>query len=241
MKKYISILSAVVLVSILLSSCNTKQLHKYETTEIEEVVLTHEDTMAYIIGVKTGGNLNSELVTFEFDPFAKGVYDAMQGNDTLFMNEKQMEEFQLQFQQEMLQKQRELEKIKADTNRAQEKRFLAANGKVEGITTTQSGLQYKVITLGTGPKPSANDTVKVHYKGSLLDSTVFESSFESNPVEFPLYMVIPGWVEGVQLMPEGSTFEFYIPAELAYGEYGRPPVIPAASCLIFKIQLLEVK
>jgi len=121
------------------------------------------------------------------------------------------------------------------------KAFLAENGQREGIVITESGLQYEVITLGSGPKPEASSTVEVHYEGTLIDGTVFDSSYErGESISFPLNRVIAGWTEGVQLMPVGSTYKFYIPSELAYG--GRNTgSIPAHSTLIFKIELLGIE
>jgi len=121
--------------------------------------------------------------------------------------------------------------------------FLAENASKEGVKTTPSGLQYKVITEGTGKSPAATDLVKVHYRGTLLDGTEFDSSYKRNsPAEFPLNRVIPGWTEGVQLMKEGGKSIFYIPSNLAYGESGTPggPIGPNQT-LIFEIELLEVK
>jgi FKBP-type peptidyl-prolyl cis-trans isomerase len=122
------------------------------------------------------------------------------------------------------------------------KEFLEANGKKEGVTTTASGLQYKVIKAGSGANPKATDTVKVHYKGTFLDGKTFDSSYDrGEPISFPLNRVIAGWTEGVQLMPVGSTYEFYIPSNLAYGERGAPGAIPPNSTLIFVVELLDIQ
>jgi len=119
--------------------------------------------------------------------------------------------------------------------------FLEENGKKENVIKTESGLQYEVVTLGDGPMPTEASTVSVHYEGTLLDGTIFDSSYDSGePVSFPLNGVIPGWTEGLQLMPVGSTYKFYIPSNLAYGSRATGP-IPANSTLIFKVELLEVK
>lgn len=119
---------------------------------------------------------------------------------------------------------------------------LAENAKKPGVTTTASGLQYDVVRAGTGPKPVASDTVLVHYEGRLLDGTVFDSSYQrGEPVAFPLDSVIPGWTEGVQLMPVGSKFHFVVPPELAYGSAGAGGVIPPGAVLEFDVELLAVK
>jgi FKBP-type peptidyl-prolyl cis-trans isomerase len=119
--------------------------------------------------------------------------------------------------------------------------FLAENGKREGVKTTPSGLQYEVINEGDGPKPTLAQNVTVHYEGKLADGTVFDSSYDrGQPVTFPLKAVVPGWKEGLQLMPAGSTYMLYIPAEMGYGAKGSGP-IPPNSTLIFKVELLDVK
>lgn len=118
--------------------------------------------------------------------------------------------------------------------------FLDKNGKKEGVITTESGLQYEVITLGDGPMPTENSTVSVFYEGTLIDGTVFDSSYDTgDTITFPLNGVIPGWTEGLQLMPVGSTFMFYLPSNLAYGSREAGP-IPANSTLIFKVELLDI-
>lgn len=120
--------------------------------------------------------------------------------------------------------------------------FLAENGKKDGITTTSTGLQYKVHTEGSGKKPKATDVVKVHYRGTLLDGTEFDSSYaRREPIEFGLNQVIRGWTEGVQLMSEGSKYEFFIPSELAYGSRGAGRDIGPDETLIFEVELLAVR
>jgi FKBP-type peptidyl-prolyl cis-trans isomerase len=120
-------------------------------------------------------------------------------------------------------------------------KFLAENKKRPEVKETPSGLQYEVVKMGTGPMPKDTNTVKVHYTGTLINGTKFDSSRDrGEPISFPLNGVIPGWTEGVQLMPVGSTFKFYIPYQLAYGAQGSPPVIPGGAMLIFEVELLEI-
>lgn len=123
----------------------------------------------------------------------------------------------------------------------QGKQFLEENAKKEGVVTTASGLQYKVIREGDGAKPTASDEVEVHYRGTLIDGTEFDSSYKrGQPLTFPLSRVIAGWTEGVQLMPIGSKYEFYIPYNLAYGEKGAGGLIPPFAALIFEVELLRI-
>lgn len=151
------------------------------------------------------------------------------------------EKIMKEFQENMMKKKEEEAKKLSEGNKAAGDKFLAENKTKEGVQTTASGLQYKIITAGNGVKPKATDTVKVHYTGKLLDGKVFDSSVQrGEPVEFPVSGVIPGWVEALQLMPQGSKWEVYIPSDLAYGPTGNQ-AIPPASTLIFEVELLEVK
>ncbi len=121
-------------------------------------------------------------------------------------------------------------------------KFLAENAGKPGVTTTASGLQYKVVQAGTGAKPKATDTVRVHYRGTFIDGREFDSSYSrGEPISFPLNRVIAGWTEGVQLMPVGSTYEFYIPYKLAYGERGAGGAIPPYAALVFQVELLGIE
>ncbi len=126
--------------------------------------------------------------------------------------------------------------------RAEDMKFLSENAKKPGVITTHSGLQYQVIREGAGPKPSSSDTVLVHYEGKLISGTVFDSSYQrGQPAQFPLDQVIPGWTEGVQLMPTGSKYHFVVPPALGYGARGAGGVIPPGAVLEFDIELLAVK
>ncbi len=130
----------------------------------------------------------------------------------------------------------------AAANKAKGKAFLAENGAREGVETTSSGLQYEILEAGSGPKPSATDTVSVHYRGTLIDGTQFDSSYERGPpATFPLNRVIAGWTEGLQLMPVGSTWNLYLRSDLAYGERGSPPTIGPGATLIFEVKLLGIE
>ena len=128
-----------------------------------------------------------------------------------------------------------------ETNKKEGAAFLAANAKKEGVVTLPSGLQYKILTPGTGPKPTATDSVVCNYRGTLLDKTEFDSSYKrGQPATFPVTGVIKGWTEALQLMPVGSKWQLYIPADLAYGERGKPPIGPNAT-LVFDLELLSIQ
>lgn len=157
------------------------------------------------------------------------------------ISQEDAEKIMKEFQENMMKKKEEEAKKLSEGNKAAGEKFLAENKTKEGVQTTASGLQYKIITAGNGVKPKATDTVKVHYTGKLLDGKVFDSSVQrGEPVEFPVSGVIPGWVEALQLMPQGSKWELYIPSDLAYKDVAQGP-IPPASTLIFEVELLEVK
>lgn len=192
------------------------------------------DKISYALGLGIGQQLkNMNIENFSIEDFAQSVSDVMQGKDTAISSREA---------QEMLNKYFiEKEKEQAQQAIAEGKVFLENNGKKEGIVTTKSGLQYEVLTEGTGKSPKATDTVRCHYEGQLLDGTVFDSSYKrGEPADFGLNQVIPGWTEGVQLMKEGAKYRFYIPYLLAYGERGAGASIPPYSTLIFDVELIKV-
>jgi len=199
-----------------------------------------KDKISYCIGIDIGNNLKRSGIDIEPSMLAKGVADSVAGNKPL-LSEEDMQKTMQAFETELRSKAMEKQKAAGDKNKADGEAFLAANKSKEGVKTTTSGLQYKVITEGKGPKPKATDTVKVNYRGTLIDGTEFDSSYKrGEPVTFPLKGVIPGWTEGVQLMPVGSKYQFFIPANLAYGEQA-PPTIGPNSTLIFEVELLSIE
>lgn len=175
----------------------------------------------------------------DYQAFLEGFTAYNQGEETRITPEAAMEKVNALFTQ--LQKQQEEEQWALGAeNREEGDAYLATNRERSGVTVTPSGLQYEVITEGSGQKPAAEDTVRVHYEGTLINGTVFDSSYDrGEPAEFQLNQVIPGWTEGVQLMSEGSTYRFVIPSDLAYGDGGSGSIPPSA-VLIFKVELLEV-
>jgi FKBP-type peptidyl-prolyl cis-trans isomerase len=146
------------------------------------------------------------------------------------------------FSKHLMEKRQAEAKAQAETNKAAGEAFLAENAKKEGVQVTESGLQYQVLEAGEGPRPDSDDLVRVHYQGALLDGTVFDSSIErGQPADIPVSQVVPGWQEGIALMPVGSKYRLWIPAGLAYGEGGTPGgPIPPNSTLVFEVELLEI-
>ena len=194
------------------------------------------DKLSYALGLSFGQSLRQNRVQgTDYESFAKGVEAMCEGK---------MPEISVQEAQKLLDAYfSEIESKQQAAGMEQKsagEKFLAENAKKAGVITTASGLQYEILKEGRGQKPTATDKVKVHYEGKLINGKVFDSSYErGEPIEFELNQVIPGWAEGLTLMPVGSIFELYIPSDLAYGD--RPiGEIPAGSTLIFKVELLEI-
>lgn len=219
----------IVSTAIFISACNQGNV---QNVKLE----TKEDSLSYAIGITTFGGVSQQ--GWDIDPvvLAKGMLDAKDGK--MILNEMAANGFIQNYMREQQDEQLKLE-YSAEIEAAQA--FLDENSKKDGIQVTPSGLQYEVVAMGDGPKPTELDTVRVHYTGALLDSTVFDSSVErGEPIEFPVTGVIKGWVEGLQLMPVGSKFKFYIPSELAYGTRGAGATITPFSTLVFDVELLAI-
>ena len=201
---------------------------------------TETQKLSYALGLDLGNYFKTLGEDFDLAIVSKGIDDSYNGKKAL-MTAEEAQKVQQQFATRQQEKQ--LQKVTAMTeaNKAAAKKFLDENKGKDGVKTTASGLQYKVVKEGKGEKPKATDTVKVHYRGKLLDGTEFDSSYKRNqPAEFGIDQVIPGWTEALQLMEVGSTYELYIPPELAYGDRGAPPVIEPGSMLIFEVELLGI-
>ncbi|MEO6264838.1 MAG: FKBP-type peptidyl-prolyl cis-trans isomerase [Luteimonas sp.] len=202
---------------------------------------TEKEQVSYMIGMAMAKQLEPVKEEVDVDVIAKAIKSSLAG-EKLLLDEKQAAGISQTFGEKMQAKQ--IAKMMADAkaNLAAGAAFLAENAKKPGVQTTASGLQYQVITEGKGPKPKASDVVRVHYKGSLLDGKTFDSSYDrGEPVSFPLQQVVPGWQEGIALMPVGSKYKLWIPSKLGYGEKGTPggPIGPNAT-LVFEVELLEI-
>jgi FKBP-type peptidyl-prolyl cis-trans isomerase FklB len=205
----------------------------------EKLVLKDQkDKISYIVGMDIGNNLKKQSISVNPKILAKGIEDALAGTKSL-LTEQEVQETMLAFRKEMTAKQAEI----AKKNKTEGEAFLAENKKKEGVKTLPSGLQYKVIKAGTGKKPKSNDTVTVHYRGTLIDGTEFDSSYKrGQPATFQVGGVIPGWTEALQLMEQGAKWQLFIPSNLAYGERGAAGgLIGPNATLIFEVELVSIQ
>jgi len=228
----------VIAVAIMFASCNNAGNKKVE-------IKNFNDSLSYAIGNDIAKNFErGNIDSINVDILAQAMKDRMAKDTTTGLDSVAIADVLMKFQMKMRAEQNakrlEENKIKFKGNLKEGENFLAENKTKEGVTTTKSGLQYKVIKEGNGATPVATDKVKVHYEGTLLDGTVFDSSYEKKePAEFGVTQVIKGWTEALQLMKEGSILELYIPYQLAYGERGSGSIKPF-TMLKFKVELLEV-
>jgi FKBP-type peptidyl-prolyl cis-trans isomerase FklB len=200
-----------------------------------------KDKVSYSIGINIGKNLKRQSVEVNPDVLLQGIKDVLAGGKTL-MTEQEVNETMMNFQKDMMAKQQARMKELGEKNKKEGEAFLAENKKKEGVITLPSGLQYKVIKEGDGKIPAATDTVTVHYRGTLIDGTEFDSSYtRGQPVTFPVKGVVPGFSEALQLMKVGSKWQLFIPSNLAYGERGAGDDIGPNSTLIFDLELISIK
>lgn len=198
---------------------------------------TFTDSASYAVGMNMGASLQMVRGQLNMDAVKQGLTDMAEGEETRLTQQDAMRVIETFANQVQAGGQANLA-AQTDSNRTSGEAYRTANGDRDGVTTTASGLQYEVLTQTDGPRPKETDRVRVHYRGTLVDGTEFESSFDKDPVVFRLDQVIPGWTEGVQLMSVGSKYRFVLPPELAYGE-GRGPGGPG-STLIFEVELLDI-
>ncbi|MAS24660.1 MAG: peptidylprolyl isomerase [Oceanospirillaceae bacterium] len=220
---------AVVLGTLLLAGCGQEEKVKLEN---------HVDQASYGVGLNIGRQLSQEGVDMNADAVAAGIKDALSGAEQQVDDETLKAAFE-KLREEQMRKQQALNDAAAQAGND----FLAENAKRDGVTVTESGLQYEVLASGddSQPTPLPTDTVRVHYHGTLIDGSVFDSSVErGEPAQFPVNGVIKGWVEALQMMHPGDKWKLFIPAELAYGARSPSPAIPANSALVFEVELLEI-
>jgi len=222
--------ASVAVLTLVLAGCDNKAAVSSDLT-------TPAQKASYGIGLSMGKNLSEEgMDDLDSPAVALGIEDALTKKDQRLTDDELMEAFgflQSRAQERMSALNDQAAKAGAD--------FLVENAKRDGVMTTDSGLQYEVVTKAEGAQPKLSDVVRVHYQGTLVDGSVFDSSVErGEPVEFPVGGVIPGWVEGLQLMKVGEKYKFYIPSELAYGAQSPTPAIPANSTLLFEVELLDI-
>ena len=189
---------------------------------------------SYAFGMTVGGDLKQTGLEIDYNAFMEGLKAAMEDQGQAIMDrDEALEIVQNAFEDALRRQSTELQ--------AKEEAFLAKNASQSGIITTESGLQYEVISEGSGPKPTEDDIVRVHYEGALTNGIIFDSSYERDePEDIPLNMVIPGWAEGIMLMNVGSKYRIFIPSSMAYGERGAGQIIPPYSTLIFTVELLDI-
>ena len=234
-------LSLFALLAVLLSACTNEVTGQKERTI---ALATSADSVSYGIGTDVGHNLQmnlkqSGLDSMNMDAMFAGMRDAMDSSERIQTDKVKamVQAYMVEAQKKMMAK----EQVKAEATLAAGKAFLAENGKKPGVNTTASGLQYEVLQMGKGPKPGAADSVRVNYKGTLIDGKLVDSSYDrGQPAEFNLTDLILGWSEGVQLMPVGSRFKFYIPSDLAWGERGAGEKISPNSTVIFEVELMDI-
>lgn len=196
---------------------------------------------SYSYGVDVAQRLKQQGIELDINALNRGIADAYNGNALILSDEERLQaktEFQAQLRDSLVKKQQELAKKNLEEGKA----FLAENAKRPGVITTESGLQYKILATGDGKQPKENDIVTTHYKGTLIDGRVFDSSYDrGKPASFPVNGVIKGWTEALQLMHVGDKWQLFIPSDLAYGPTRRSELIEPNSTLIFEIELLDVK
>ena len=216
---------------LVLLGCNNAQNEPKKEIDMNNEI----DKVSYSLGLNVAENVKKQgLKEINADAVAQAFKDVYAGDSTKISLEEAGKTLNDYFQK--------LQQTQMDASKGEGEKFLEENKTKEGVVTLPSGLQYKVIVEGTGEKPGPTDVVKVHYHGTLIDGTVFDSSVErGEPISFPLNGVIPGWTEGLQLMPTGSKYILYVPSHLAYGERGAGQMIGPNTTLIFEVELLEIE
>ena len=205
------------------------------------VLNTQKDKTSYAIGMNVGKGLHRDSVDIDPAILLRGLKDALAGDKTL-LTDKEAQATLTALQNDLRKKQQELRQQATETNKKEGEAFLAANKTKDGVVALPSGLQYKILQEGTGPKPAATDSVVCNYRGTLLDGKEFDSSYKrGQPATFPVTGVIKGWTEALQLMPVGSKWQLFVPSELAYADRGAGADIKPGATLIFEVELVSIQ
>jgi FKBP-type peptidyl-prolyl cis-trans isomerase FklB len=209
-------------------------------TQEKTQLKSQQDSVSYTIGLSIGKNFKAQKLDVNPDIVARGIKDVI---DSLkpALTDEQAQTIMMDLQKRMMAKQEESMKVQGDKNKKESETFLEENKKKQGVVVLPSGLQYKVITMGKGPKPTADQTVSLNYRGTLIDGTEFDNSYKTGkPATYPVKNFIPGWIEALQLMPVGSKWELYVPPALAYGDRGAGQAVPPNAALIFELELVGI-
>jgi FKBP-type peptidyl-prolyl cis-trans isomerase len=210
-------------------------------SQSDETLKTQKDKASYAIGLNFGKSLQMDSLEVDPNVLLLGLKDAFAGAKPL-MTEDEINTVLTELQAEVVKRRQEQMQVAGETNKKDGEAFLAANKTKEGVVTLASGLQYKILKAGTGPKPVAGDSVVCNYLGTLIDGTEFDSSYKrGQPATFPVGQVIKGWTEALQLMPVGSKWQLFVPTEMAYGARSPGPTIGPNSTLIFEVELLSIQ
>ena len=228
--------TSIIVMTAGLFACNEKT-----NTDQSLELKTLEQKASYSFGVDVAKGLKTQGIQLDINALNRGISDAYTGTELALSDEERTQaktKFQTQIRETMMKEQA----AAGGKNLSEGKAFLEANTKKPGVITTESGLQYKIITSGDGKQPTASDTVSTHYKGTLIDGREFDSSYKRNtPASFPVKGVIKGWTEALQLMHVGDKWQLFVPSDLAYGATKRSELIEANSTLLFEIELLSIK
>jgi FKBP-type peptidyl-prolyl cis-trans isomerase FklB len=238
MKKILLLLTALPVVAIAQKTTKPTAPAKKAVVDkapVKKVYKSGLDSLSYALGTRIALNLNANNIdTLNYNAFVDGIKDVLKKSTLKFDDNTCNEIINVQLQK--------LASKGSQKEKDASAKFLAANKKKAGVITTASGLQYEVITMGTGIKPTTEDTVVCHYAGTLINGKEFDNSYKrGEPISFPVTGVIKGWTEAVQLMPKGSKWKLYIPSELGYGDRGAGGDIPGGAALIFEVELVDVK
>lgn len=225
---------SVILLAAALVACGGND---YKDVKMENA----QDSASYALGFNIGRNIKSQITDINNEVFLSGLAQAVKGDSSILTNDEIAQQITA-YQQQLVEKKDAEMKDLGEKNKKDGDAYLAANKSKEGVVTTASGLQYKILKAGNGPKPKKESNVTVHYTGKLIDGRVFDSSVQrGQPATFGVGQVIPGWTEALTLMPVGSKWELYIPSELAYGNQQRSELITPNCVLVFEVELLNIE